>query len=65
MTGRARTRARARIRASAKARARARGGKIINTALLIPAGTIYTIGAPVLQGGDPNLPLKWGQRAPI
>ena len=27
------------------------GGKIINTALLIPAGALYTTGAPVLQGG--------------
>ena len=45
MTGRARSRARAR------ARARARGGKIINTALLIPAGAICTTGASVFQGG--------------
>ena len=29
----------------------ARGGKIINTALLIPAGAIYTTEAPVLQAG--------------
>ena len=41
----------------ARARARARGGnvvmgdKIINTALFIPAGALYTVGAPVLQGG--------------
>ena len=52
MTGRARARAmardRARVRARAKARARARGGKIISTVLLIPAGTIYTMGDPVL-----------------
>ena len=50
MTGRARARAMARdrARARAKARARARGGKIISTVLLIPAGTIYTMGDPVL-----------------
>ena len=55
----ARARARARVRAKTRtrARSRARDGKIINTALLIPAGAIYTTGAPVLQGG-PNLPLK-------
>ena len=40
----------------ARARARARGGKIINTALLIPAGTIYTMEAPVSQGGVPGGP---------
>ena len=38
-------------RARARAKARARGGKIINTALIIPAGAIYTTGAPVLQEG--------------
>ena len=43
--------------ARARARSRARGcnvvmvGKIINTALLIPAGTLYTMRSPVLQGG--------------
>ena len=58
MTGMARTRIRTRTRARAKtrarararAKARARGGKIINTALFIPAGTIYTMEAPLLQG---------------
>ena len=44
-------------RAKSRVRARARGGnvvvgvKIINTALLISAGALYTMGAPVLQGG--------------
>ena len=47
MTGRAWARARART----MARDRARGGKIINTALLIPAGANYTTGGPVLQVG--------------
>ena len=53
MTGRARARfmARARVRARVMAWARARGGKIINTALFIRAGAIYTTGTPVLQGG--------------
>ena len=40
------------------------GGKIINTALLIPAGALYTTtGAPVLKG-EPNLPLKRGRGGP-
>ena len=45
------------------ARARARGGKIINMALPIPAGVIYTTGAPVLQGG-PQFTLKMGPGRP-
>ena len=47
MTGRARARAKARARGGNVVM----GGKIINTALLIPVGTLYTTGAPVLQGG--------------
>ena len=51
----ARTRAEAKVRATARARVRvrakyrARGGKIISTALLIPASAMYTVGVPVLQ----------------
>ena len=49
-------------RARARGRARAGGGKIINMALLIPAGALYSTGAPVSQGGGgPNLALKRDQ----
>ena len=49
--GRARARAMVRARARAMVRARARDGKIINMALLIPTGAIYTMGGPSFTRG--------------